>query len=203
VTNNSSGGGGEKNPPSGKIESSHKIPLRKKRKNIVQEEEGQCIDSDFNSFSLEDMELEVDIEKTFPAMDQPRKMTHHNSSLEMIENETFNEEESFPFQSVVFDRESKKLIIEKGDVKNKKGKYHSEVYLRDMRPSQISRIHRATEDALDDSIGGLGAESMKLKERIMEMEDTLMPLPLLASPLTIVGPTTPTAKLKGSSSLLT
>jgi hypothetical protein len=40
VTNNSSGGGGEKNPPLGKIESSHKLPLRKKRKNVVQEEEG-------------------------------------------------------------------------------------------------------------------------------------------------------------------
>jgi hypothetical protein len=38
VTNNSSGGGGDKNPPLGKIESSHKIPLRKKMKNIVQEE---------------------------------------------------------------------------------------------------------------------------------------------------------------------
>jgi len=33
--------------------------------------------------------------------------------LEIIENETFNEEESFYFQSVVFDMESKKLIIEK------------------------------------------------------------------------------------------
>jgi hypothetical protein len=38
VINNSSGGGGEKNPPTGKIESSHKLPLRKKRKNSVQEE---------------------------------------------------------------------------------------------------------------------------------------------------------------------
>jgi hypothetical protein len=30
--NNSSSGGGDKNPPSGKIESSHKLPVRKKRK---------------------------------------------------------------------------------------------------------------------------------------------------------------------------
>jgi hypothetical protein len=36
-----------------------------------------------------------------------------------------------------------------------------------------------------------------------ELEDTLMPLPLLANPLTIVGTTTPAAKLKGSSILLT
>jgi hypothetical protein len=45
--------------------------------------------------------------------------------LEIIENETFNEDESFSFQSDVFDRESKKLIIEKGDMKNNKGKYRS------------------------------------------------------------------------------
>jgi nucleoside-triphosphatase THEP1 len=118
-------------------------------------------------------------------------------------NETFNEEESFTFQSVVFDKESKKLIIERGDQKNKKGKYRSEVDLKDMRSSQISKIHRATRDALDDSIGGLEAENTKLKERIRELEDALMPLPILASPLSMVKPTTPTNKLKGSSSLLT
>jgi hypothetical protein len=95
------------------------------------------------------------------------------------------------------------LIIEKGDMKNKKGKSHSEVDLKDLRPSQISRIHRATKDALDDSIGGLEAENTKLKERIKELEDALMPLPLLSSPLSIVRPTTPVVKLKGSSSLLT
>jgi hypothetical protein len=49
------------------------------------------------------------------------------------------------FQSVVFDSESKKLIIEKRDVKNKKGKSRSEVNLANMRPSQISRLHIATE----------------------------------------------------------
>jgi hypothetical protein len=38
VTHSSLGGGGDNNPPSRKIESSHNIPLRKKRKNIVQEE---------------------------------------------------------------------------------------------------------------------------------------------------------------------
>jgi hypothetical protein len=56
---------------------------------------------------------------------------------------------------------------------------------------------------LDDSIGGLEMKNMKLKERMKEMEDTLMPLPLLSSLLTIARPTTPAAKLKGSSSLLT
>jgi hypothetical protein len=72
-----------------------------------------------------------------------------------------------------------------------------------MRPSQISKIHKAIRDALDESIGGLEAENTKLKERIKELEDTLMPLPLLASPLIIFRTTTTVAKLKGSSSLLT
>jgi hypothetical protein len=44
---------------------------------------------------------------------------------------------------------------------------------------------------------------MKLKERIKELEDALMPLPLLTNPLKIVRTTIPVAKLKGSSSLLT
>jgi hypothetical protein len=38
VFNISSSGGGEKNPPPAKIESSHKLLVRKKRKNLVQEE---------------------------------------------------------------------------------------------------------------------------------------------------------------------
>jgi hypothetical protein len=160
VTNNSSGGRGDKNPPPGKIESSHKLPLRKKRENLVQEEKHQCIESDINRFSLEDMDLEVEIEKKIPPLDQSGNTTHKNPSLEIIENETFNEEESFVFQSIVFDRESKKLIIEKIDVKNKKGKSRSEVDLRYMRPSHISKIHRAIDDALDDSIGGLEEENM-------------------------------------------
>jgi hypothetical protein len=144
VVNSSSSGGGEKNPPPGKIESSHKFPVRKKRKNLVQEEEDNLIENDIQRFSLEDMELEADIEKIFPAIEQPENMAQKDSLLEVIGNETFSEEESFTFQSVVFDKESKKLIVERSDQKNKKGKARSEVDLKDMRPSQISKIHRET-----------------------------------------------------------
>jgi hypothetical protein len=149
------------------------------------------------------MELETDIKKVFPNTDQPRDMNHQNPIMEIIESETFDEEESFVFHSIVFYSKSKNLIIEKRDVKNKKGKSRSEVNLRNKWPSKISQIHRETGDALDDSIGGLEAENAKLKERVKELEESLMPLPVLASPLAIIGPTTPTAKLKGSSSLLT
>jgi hypothetical protein len=71
------------------------------------------------------------------------------------------------------------------------------------RPPHIFKIHRATKEALYDSFGGLEEENIKFKERIKELEEALMPLPLMASPLTIVTPTTTATKLKGSSSLLT
>jgi hypothetical protein len=98
------------------------------------------------------MELEEDIEKIFPMMEQPEIVTQQNVLLEVVANDIFSEEESFTFQSAIFDKESKKLIVERGDQKNKKGKSRSEVDLKDMWLSQISKIHKETGDALDDSI---------------------------------------------------
>jgi hypothetical protein len=95
------------------------------------------------------------------------------------------------------------LIIENRDVRKKKGKYRSEINLRHMQSSQISRLHRATGDALDDSIGGIEAENARLKDIIKELEESLIPIPLLSSPLAITTSATPVAKLKGPSSLLT
>jgi hypothetical protein len=102
VVNSSSSGGGEKNPPPGKIETSHKLPVRKKRKHLVQEEEDNILENDIQIFCLEDMELETDIEKIFPTIEQPKNMAQKNSLLEVVGNETFSEEESFTFQSVIF-----------------------------------------------------------------------------------------------------
>jgi hypothetical protein len=45
-------------------------------------------------------------------------------------------------------------------------------------------------------------ENVRLKERIKELEEALMPLPILSIPLAMIGPTTSTEKLKGSTSLL-
>ena len=56
---------------------------------------------------------------------------------------------------------------------------------------------------LNDSIDCLEAKNEKLKEKIKELEIALMPLPILAGPLTMFKPTTPGIKLMGSSSFLT
>jgi hypothetical protein len=63
-------------------------------------------------------------------------------------------------------RESKNMIVEIIDQKNKKGKSHSEVDLKYMQPSHIFKIHKATGDTLDDYIDGLEAENSSLKEKI-------------------------------------
>jgi hypothetical protein len=95
--NSSSSGGGEKNPPPRNIEISHKLPVRKKRKNLVQEEEDNIIENDIQRFSLEDMELEVDTEKIFPTIEQKEHVVQQYYLLEVIGGEIFSEEESFTF----------------------------------------------------------------------------------------------------------
>jgi hypothetical protein len=143
------------------------------------------------------MELEIDIEKMFLDNDQLENTAPHNPGMEIIGIDTLDEEESFAFQSIVFYSESKKLIIEKRDVKNKKGKSRSEIKLCNIFPSQISQIHQATGDTLENSISGLETKNIMLKERIKELEANLMPLPLFSTPLAMVRPTAPVENLKG------
>jgi hypothetical protein len=95
------------------------------------------------------------------------------------------------------------MIIENKYVKNKKGTSRLDINLCNMRPSHISKMHRATGYALENSICGLETENLMLNTRIKELEATLMPLPLFATPLAMVGSTALVPKLKGSVSLLT
>jgi hypothetical protein len=171
---------------------------RRREKRIVGEVEEPKIES-------ENMELDTDLDSIFCNLDQSGDAIHHSYPMDIVDTEIFYEDESFVFQSVVFESESKKLIIEKRDVKNKKRKYRSEVDLANMQLSQISGLHRETRDALHDSIGVIEAENARLKDQIKELEEALIPMPLLASPLAIampVTPYTPATKLKGSSSFL-
>jgi hypothetical protein len=48
-----------------------------------------------------------------------------SSAVEISETEIFDEDESFVFQSTVFDNQSKSMVIEKRDVTNMKGKSHT------------------------------------------------------------------------------
>jgi hypothetical protein len=71
-------------------------------------------------------------------------MAQQDSLLEVVANETFSEEESFTFQSVVFDNESKKLIVERGDQKSKRGKSRLEVDLMCSTTFRLPRLNRSS-----------------------------------------------------------
>jgi hypothetical protein len=135
--------------------------VEKKRKKIV----GQAEEPEIES---ENMELETDLDSVFRKLDQPEDAIQHSRPMDIIDIKNFDEDESFVFQRIVFYNESKNLIIEKRDVKSNIGKSRSEVNLANMQSSQISRLHRATEDALDDSIGGIEADNARLKDRVKE-----------------------------------
>jgi hypothetical protein len=142
------------------------------------------------------MELDTDMDSIFHNLDQLGDAIQHSLPMHIVDTEIFYESESFVFQSIVFESKSKKLIIEKRDAKNNKGKSRSKVDLVNMWPSKISRLHRETEDSLDYSIGGIEAENARLRDRVKELEEALIPIPFLSSPLAIAMHSTPAAKLK-------
>jgi hypothetical protein len=57
-----------------------------------------------------------------------------------------------------------------------------------MRPSKLYSIHKVTGDALDVSIIDMEEENLRLKEKIEELEATVMPPPILATLVAIFQP---------------
>ena len=96
------------------------------------------------------------------------------SAMEIDETDIFDEDESFIFQSIVFDSQSKNMVIAKRDVTNRKGKYRTKINFRKMWPSQISLFHGVTSDALDDSIGAIEVENARMNDRVKEFEEVFI-----------------------------
>jgi hypothetical protein len=102
------------------------------------------------------------------------------------------------------------LIFERTPSKNKKGKTCSTLNFSNMLPSGIVKIHKVTTNSLDVSIDDMEAENAITKERIQELEFTLIPPPILATHVATIQPgrnfeKTPesSVRLKGTSRLLT
>jgi hypothetical protein len=81
-TQNSSNGGGDNNPPHPKIDSSHKLPVDKKRKKIV----GQAEEPEIES---ENMELETDLDSVFCNLDQPGDAIQHSRPMDISDTKFF------------------------------------------------------------------------------------------------------------------
>jgi hypothetical protein len=194
-TQSSSNEGGDNDPPHSKIDSSHKLPIEKKRKKNVGQVEEPKIQS-------ENMELDTDLDSMLRYLDHLEDTIQHSRPMDISVTENFDEDESFMFKSVVFYSQSKKLIIEKKYVKRKKGKSRSELDLANIQSSQICQIHNTSGEALHDSIGGIEAKNGRLKDQFKELKEALIPMTLRVNPLEISMPATPAANVKASSTLL-
>ena len=60
-----------------------------------------------------------------------------------------------------------------------------------------------TGESLHESIGHIETQNAKLKDRVKELEDAFIPMPLLVDPLAIAIPGTLAPNVKASSTLLT
>jgi hypothetical protein len=87
-----------------------------------------------------------------------------------------------------YNKETRKLQIEKIHVKNKKvtNKWSSEGGVSRVGPYGILKLHLTTEDALVHSIIELALENIRLKNSISELEDALSLRPLFVEPLSII-----------------
>jgi hypothetical protein len=110
------------------------------------------------------MEVDTDMDAMVPFLDHPQDDIHHSHPMDISITQNFDEDESFVFQSAFFYSLNKRLIFEKKNVKNIKGKSHSEVDVANMLLSQIYQLHTTTREALHDSIGRIETQNAKLKD---------------------------------------
>jgi hypothetical protein len=61
----------------------------------------------------QNMEVGIDLDAMFPFLDQPQDDIHHSHPMDISVTQNFDEDESFVFQSAVFDSRNKRLIFEK------------------------------------------------------------------------------------------
>jgi hypothetical protein len=158
------------------------------------------------------MELDINVEEIEIAGEEQRLQESKTIARELATQEPIIfEEESLTLHHATFNKNSRKLVIEKVNSKNKKiqEKWNSKFDFQGVPPSKVMEFHEATGEALKFSIGDIENENAILKDRVRELENALMPPPLFSSPITTIQPLKTlegrpesSSRLKGTSSLL-
>jgi hypothetical protein len=94
------------------------------------------------------------------------------------------EEESVTLHHAAYNHETKKLLLEKVNTKNKRSseRWKSSIDLDGV----IANFHGATGEALKQSVLNMEKENSELKKRIKELEVALVPEPLFLEPLSSI-----------------
>jgi hypothetical protein len=113
-------------------------------------------------------------------------------------------EESLTLHSFLFDKGLKKLVFEIFHLNNKKvqGKSSLGLELNGVPTYKIIQIHEAMGEYLNMSIDEMENENLTLKERIKELENVLIPPPILSNPITKMKPWKSSNGTPKSSSIL-
>jgi hypothetical protein len=163
-----SGNGGDEDPSKRVIEKSHTTLIRPKRKREIVQKAGQEVPE----CELKDMEVDVVIGE--PNWVEQRLIENREIAEELACQEPVVFEEEFvTLHHVTFNKSSKKLLIEKVNLKNKKvvEKWNSEIDIQGVKPSKVMEFHEATREALKYSIDEIEKENLILKERVKELEN--------------------------------
>jgi hypothetical protein len=136
-----SGDGGDENPPKGNIGKTHISPVALKRKRDVT----QKGEKEIPVPEPEDMEVDVEEEE----LDWATQILLENREItqELACQEPLIFRRNLSHCTTTFNKESKKLLIEKINLKNKKvvEKWNSEIDLQGVKPSKVMQFHEATE----------------------------------------------------------
>jgi hypothetical protein len=108
----------------------------------------------------------------------------------MNEDPDIFEEEFSTLQHATYNRETKKLLLEKNNTKNKKSseQWKYSIDLDGLSPSKIVGFHRAIGDELRKSIQKMERENLELKKKVKELEVYLVIGPLFLEPLGSIQP---------------
>jgi hypothetical protein len=137
------GDGGDKDPPKKSIEKSHAVSGSSKRKRDTVEKENQGV----QECEINSEEMEVDTIVGVPDWAEQQLIESITIVEELACDEPIVfEEEYVTLHHVAFNQSSKKLQIEKVNLKNKKvaEKWNSEIDIVGVKPSKVLEFHQAT-----------------------------------------------------------
>jgi len=137
------------------------------------------------------MDLDVNIEDIeFPDEEQRVQESKELAIEFTMKKLVFFEEESLTLHSAMFEKSTKKLVLEKVQPKVKKsqGKSNLEFDFNGVPPFGFVRLHEATREVLEIFVDEMENENSTLKDRIKELESALMPPLIFVSPIATMEP---------------
>jgi hypothetical protein len=135
------------------------------------------------------MDMDEIIEEPDCSVERLLEMREISNAIMTKDPEIF-EEEPATLHHVAYNRETKKLLLEKFNMKDKKSskRWKYSIELDGVAPSKIVDFHGATGDTLRQSIDKMERDNLELKKRVKDLEVAFVLAPLFPEPLSSMKP---------------